>query len=62
MDIVKNPFAPCAGSPPPELAGRSAILDRFCIESQLLIDGDFILNSKILPLQLMILKKKTLTE
>ncbi len=22
MDAVKNPFAPGAGSPPPELAGR----------------------------------------
>lgn len=28
MDPVRNPFAPGAGTPPPELAGRSAILDR----------------------------------
>jgi len=28
MDIVKNPFAPGAGSPPPELAGRSAVLEQ----------------------------------
>lgn len=27
MDAVLNPFAPGAGSPPPELAGRDAILD-----------------------------------
>src|SRR5690242_9816105 len=26
MDPVRNPFAPGAGTPPPELAGRSAIL------------------------------------
>jgi AAA ATPase domain len=28
MDPVKNPFAPGAGSPPPELAGRDALLER----------------------------------
>ena len=28
MDPVRNPFAPGAGTPPPELAGRSAILER----------------------------------
>ena len=28
MDAVRNPFAPGAGSPPPELAGRDAILER----------------------------------
>jgi hypothetical protein len=27
MDPVRNPFAPGAGNPPPELAGRQAILD-----------------------------------
>jgi hypothetical protein len=27
MDPVKNPFAPGAGSPPPELAGRGPVLD-----------------------------------
>ncbi|GGB63587.1 hypothetical protein GCM10011505_50190 [Tistrella bauzanensis] len=27
MDPVRNPFAPGAGNPPPELAGRSAVLD-----------------------------------
>ena len=27
MDKAKNPFSPGAGSPPPELAGRSAILE-----------------------------------
>ena len=34
MDVVRNPFAPGAGSRPPELAGRSAILD----ESQTAIE------------------------
>lgn len=28
MDPVRNPFAPGAGTPPPELAGRGAILER----------------------------------
>ncbi len=28
MDPVRNPFAPGAGTPPPELAGRQAILDQ----------------------------------
>lgn len=28
MDPVKNPFAPGAGSPPPELAGRDVLLER----------------------------------
>ena len=28
MDPVRNPFAPGAGTPPPELAGRKAILDQ----------------------------------
>jgi hypothetical protein len=28
MDPVRNPFAPGAGTPPPELAGRKVILDR----------------------------------
>jgi hypothetical protein len=28
MDPVRNPFAPGAGNPPPELAGRQAILDQ----------------------------------
>lgn len=27
MDPVRNPFAPGAGSRPPELAGRETILD-----------------------------------
>jgi hypothetical protein len=27
MDFLKNPFAPGAGSPPPELAGRDALLE-----------------------------------
>ena len=28
MDPVRNPFAPGAGTPPPELAGRSELLDQ----------------------------------
>ena len=28
MDPIKNPFSPGAGSPPPELAGRSDILEQ----------------------------------
>ena len=31
MDAVRNPFAPGAGNPPPELAGRQAILDKAAI-------------------------------
>ena len=27
MDIVKNPFSPGAGTPPPELVGRESILE-----------------------------------
>jgi len=27
MDRVKNPYVPGAGTPPPELAGRAAILE-----------------------------------
>ena len=28
MDVIENPFSPGAGSPPPELAGRSGILEQ----------------------------------
>ena len=28
MDRIKNPFSPGAGSPPPELAGRDAIIEQ----------------------------------
>lgn len=31
MDPVRNPFAPGAGNPPPELAGRQAILNRAAV-------------------------------
>ncbi len=31
MDPIQNPFSPGAGTPPPELAGRQAILDRVTI-------------------------------
>jgi len=31
MDPVRNPFAPGAGTPPPELAGRGALLERASI-------------------------------
>ncbi len=38
MDPVRNPFAPGAGSKPPELAGREAIIEdaRVAIERALL--------------------------
>ena len=39
MDPVTNPYAPGAGSPPPELAGRSAILSSASIHLQRLING-----------------------
>jgi AAA ATPase domain len=39
MDEVANPFAPGAGNPPPELAGRSAILDRASIALRRLLAG-----------------------
>jgi len=39
MDPVTNPYAPGAGSPPPELAGRSAILGSASIHLQRLIHG-----------------------
>jgi len=28
MDLIKNPFSPGAGSPPPELAGRAPVLEQ----------------------------------
>ncbi|HKO56643.1 MAG TPA: ATP-binding protein, partial [Thermoanaerobaculia bacterium] len=28
MDPIENPFAPGAGSPPPQLSGRSPVIDR----------------------------------
>ena len=31
MDPVKNPYAPGAGSPPPELAGRSDVINQALI-------------------------------
>jgi hypothetical protein len=31
MDAVRNPFAPGAGNPPPELAGRGAVLERAAV-------------------------------
>ncbi len=34
MDPVRNPFAPGAGNPPPELAGRSAVLEGLSIALQ----------------------------
>jgi AAA ATPase domain len=39
MDPVKNPFAPGAGSPPPELAGRDELLERARIALLRLKDG-----------------------
>ncbi|MBF0249618.1 MAG: ATP-binding protein [Alphaproteobacteria bacterium] len=39
MDPVRNPFAPGAGSPPPELAGRSKIIDDANIALQRILIG-----------------------
>jgi hypothetical protein len=39
MDPVRNPYAPGAGSPPPELAGRSAILHEVKVRLQRLRIG-----------------------
>lgn len=39
MDPVRNPFSPGAGTPPPELAGRQAILDRVKIMFERLRKG-----------------------
>ena len=39
MDPVRNPFAPGAGNPPPELAGRTAILDDASIALQRVAQG-----------------------
>lgn len=39
MDPVRNPFAPGAGSQPPELAGRGAILDEARISMQRALNG-----------------------
>jgi predicted AAA+ superfamily ATPase len=34
MDPIRNPFAPGAGSPPPELAGRAAIRQEIAVRLQ----------------------------
>ncbi len=39
MDPVRNPFSPGAGSPPPELAGRDAIIESADIAIQRVIAG-----------------------
>jgi hypothetical protein len=39
MDPVRNPFAPGAGNPPPELAGRSAILEQATVALQRVAAG-----------------------
>ena len=39
MDPVRNPFAPGAGSPPPELAGRGDIRKEIAIRLQRLRQG-----------------------
>ena len=31
MDLIKNPYSPGAGSPPPELVGRDPILEQASI-------------------------------
>jgi hypothetical protein len=39
MDEVRNPFAPGAGSPPPELAGRQAIINTADIAARRILQG-----------------------
>lgn len=39
MDPIRNPFAPGAGNPPPELAGRSQLLDQATIALRRIADG-----------------------
>ena len=39
MDPVSNPFAPGAGSPPPELAGRDAIIENATVAIERLLRG-----------------------
>jgi AAA ATPase domain len=39
MDPVRNPFAPGAGNPPPELAGRAALLEKVTIAMDRIAQG-----------------------
>ena len=39
MDPVRNPFAPGAGSEPPELAGRDEVIDHAQIAVQRVVQG-----------------------
>lgn len=39
MDAVRNPFAPGAGNPPPELAGRSVLLEQADVALQRVAQG-----------------------
>jgi hypothetical protein len=41
MDPIRNPFTPGAGSPPPELAGRDAVLDEAKVALQRIRTGRF---------------------
>lgn len=41
MDPVRNPFAPGAGTPSPELAGRAMILDELTVTLQRIALGKF---------------------
>ena len=40
MDPVKNPYAPGAGSPPPELAGRQDVIQEAEIALRRLVVGN----------------------
>jgi hypothetical protein len=40
MDPVRNPYSPGAGSPPPELAGRQALLDQVGVAIQRILLGN----------------------
>lgn len=41
MDPVSNPFAPGAGAPPPELAGRDMVIQKASVALQRLAQGNF---------------------
>lgn len=51
MDRVRNPFAPGAGTPPPELAGRSLILDDVNIALQRVARGRPVQSSILVGLR-----------
>lgn len=51
MDAVRNPFAPGAGSPPPELAGRQSIIDDADVAIQRALHGKAVRSQMLLGLR-----------